>query len=306
LRYVVNLQVQKENKKTMKHILFIFAFFIAVGCSTKKNQQTNTITVSILPQKYFVEQIAGEQFPINVMLPPGASPADYEPSPQQVEKMSNSLIYFYVGHLGFEKSWMKRFRKTAPDVEYISCSKRIDLLRSDSNHIHEGDHEHGTDPHIWTSPENVKTISRTIYSSLKEKYPEKAGTFKTNLDNFISKIDSLDYHIRTELEDTTSNTFMIFHPALGYYARDYHLEQLSIEFEGKSPSAAHMKKMIDLAGKKNINSVFVQNQFETSKAKAVANEINATVVSIDPLAENWLNEMYALTAKMKRALTINE
>ncbi|MCF8361729.1 MAG: zinc ABC transporter substrate-binding protein [Prolixibacteraceae bacterium] len=290
----------------MKHIFFILILFFTIGCSTQKTEERNTITVSILPQKYFVEQIAGNQFPVNVMLPPGASPADYEPSPQQVEKMSNSLVYFYVGHLGFEKSWMKRFRETAEDVEYVSSSKRIDLLRSDVNHVHDGDHEHGTDPHIWTSPENVKTISRTIYNTLIEKYPGKADSFKMNLDNFISKIDSLDYHIRTELEDTTSNTFMIFHPALGYYARDYHLEQLSIEFEGKSPSAAHMKKMIDMAGKKNINTIFVQSQFETAKANAVAKEIDANVVSIDPLAEDWLEEMYSLTAKMKKALTTDE
>ncbi len=290
----------------MKHIFFILILFFTIGCSTQKTEERNTITVSILPQKHFVEQIAGNQFPVNVMLPPGASPADYEPSPQQVEKMSNSLVYFYVGHLGFEKSWMKRFRETAEDVEYVSSSKRIDLLRSDVNHVHDGDHEHGTDPHIWTSPENVKTISRTIYNTLIEKYPGKADSFKMNLDNFISKIDSLDYHIRTELEDTTSNTFMIFHPALGYYARDYHLEQLSIEFEGKSPSAAHMKKMIDMAGKKNINTVFVQSQFETAKANAVAKEIDANVVSIDPLAEDWLEEMYSLTAKMKKALTTDE
>ncbi len=297
---------ERKTNIIMKHIFFILIFFLAIGCSTQKTEERNTITVSILPQKYFVEQIAGNQFPVNVMLPPGASPADYEPSPQQVEKMSNSLIYFYVGHLGFEKSWMKRFREITEDVAYISSSKRIDLLRSDVNHINEGDHEHGTDPHIWTSPENVKTISRTIYKTLKEKYPEKADSFKINLDQFISKIDSLDYHIRTELADTTSNTFMIFHPALGYYARDYHLEQLSIEYEGKSPSAAHMKTMIDLAGKKNINTVFVQNQFETSKANAVAKEIGANVVSIDPLAEDWLEEMYSLTAKMKKALTTDE
>ncbi|HKK81184.1 MAG TPA: zinc ABC transporter substrate-binding protein [Prolixibacteraceae bacterium] len=290
----------------MKHIFFIFILFLAAGCTTQNTRERNTITVSILPQKYIVEQIAGNQFPVNVMLPPGASPADYEPSPQQVENMSNSFIYFYVGHLGFEKSWMKRFREAAEDVDYISSSKRIDLLRSDVNHVHEGDHEHGTDPHIWTSPENVKTISRTIYETLKQKYPEKADTFKINLDYFISRIDSLDYHIRTELADTTSNSFMIFHPALGYYARDYHLDQLSIEYEGKSPSPAHMKKMIDIAAKKNINTVFVQNQFETSKARAVAKEINANVESIDPLAENWLQEMYSLTAKMKKALTTHE
>ncbi|MDA3880216.1 MAG: zinc ABC transporter substrate-binding protein [Prolixibacteraceae bacterium] len=289
----------------MKHILFILVLFIAFGCSTHK-KESEVITVSILPQKYFVEQIAGDLFPINVMLPPGASPADYEPTPLQIQEMSNSDFYFYVGHLGFEKSWMKRFRETAENVEYIACSKQIDLLRSDIGHKHDGhDHENGTDPHIWTSPENVKTISRTITTALSKSYPENAEVFNAKLEKFIAKIDSLDYYIRTEFADSTSSTFMIFHPALGYYARDYHLEQLSIEFEGKSPSPAHMKKMVDTANAKNINTVFVQSQFETSKAKAVAKEIGAQVVSIDPLAENWLDEMYALTAKMKKALTTN-
>lgn len=287
----------------MKNILYIIIAFIALSCSTAK-KESNVITVSILPQKYFVEQIAGDLYPVNVMLPPGASPADYEPTPQQIQEMSNSMFYFYVGHLGFEKSWMKRFRETTENVEYISCSKRIDLLRSDVGHKHdEHEQEHGTDPHIWTSPENAKTISRTISDALSEKYPENATLFNNNLENFIARIDSLDFHIRNEFADTTNNTFMIFHPALSYYARDYHLEQLSIEFEGKSPSPAHMKKMVDSANANNIKMVFVQSQFETSKAKAVAKEIGAEVVSIDPLAENWLDEMYALTAKMKKALT---
>lgn len=289
-----------------KLIIVLFAIFGLFACKSnqKANKDKHLITVSIPPQKYFIEQIVGDQFPVNVMLAPGASPADYEPTAKQVQDLNNSGIYFYVGHLGFEKSWMKKFSETAKDVEYISCSKQIDLLRSDViEHVHEdGSHHHGTDPHIWTSPENVKTISRTMCTALIEKYPEKAAEFEANLHTFISRIDQLDNSIRSVLTDSISNSFMIFHPALGYYARDYHLKQYAIEFEGKSPSPAHMKKMIDIARDKSISTIFVQTQFETTKAEAVAREINAEVVTIDPLAENWLAEMYALTKKMEKAL----
>lgn len=288
-----------------KLFIITLALVTLFACKpTKKVEEKNTITVSILPQKYIVEQIAGDAFPINVMLPPGASPADYEPTVKQIQDLNNSGIYFFIGHLGFEKSWMTKFSETAKDVNYVSCSKKIDLLRGDiieSGH-EEGEHQHGTDPHIWTSPENVKTISRTICETLSAHYPDKAAEFEANLHTFISRVDMLDNSIRTVITDSLSNAFMIFHPALGYYARDYHLEQFAIEFEGKSPSPAHMKRMIDLANEKNIKTIFVQTQFETSKAEAVAQEIGAEVVTIDPLAENWLAEMYSLTKKMEKAL----
>ncbi|MDA3930818.1 MAG: zinc ABC transporter substrate-binding protein [Prolixibacteraceae bacterium] len=287
------------------YILFILLFAITACTNKPKQNNSDTITVSILPQKFFVEQIAGTQFPINVMLPPGASPADYEPTPKQVQDLSNSGIYFFVGHLGFEKSWMVKFSKTAKEVNYISCSDKIDLLRNNIVvHDHEDlEHRHGTDPHIWTSPENVKTISRTICNTLSERYPEKATEFENNLHTFTARIDLLDNSIRNSLVDSTSHSFMIFHPALGYFARDYHLEQHAIEFDGKSPSPTHLKRMIDLAKEQNISTIFVQSQFETSKAEAVAKEIDAEVISIDPLAENWLAEMYALTKKMQKALS---
>jgi zinc transport system substrate-binding protein len=292
----------------MKKYFYIFAFItlLFTQCnSSNKTANNESITVSILPQKYFVEQIIGNAIPINVMLPPGASPADYEPTPKQIKDLSSSSIYFFIGHLGFEKSWMKKFSQTANTVNYISCSKGLDLLRGDAEHeeLHHEKDQHGTDPHIWTSPENVKIISRTICTTLVEKYPSKAKEFESNLARFIAKIDTLDNTIRTTLTDSTNNAFMIFHPALGYFARDYHLEQYAIEFEGKSPSPAHMKAMIDLARRKKISTIFVQSQFETSKAEAVAKEINAQVVSIDPLSEDWLTEMHLLNHKMKKALS---
>jgi zinc transport system substrate-binding protein len=293
----------------MRKILYfaILVLFIASCTGTKSNKDKNVITVTILPQKYFVEQIAGNTFPINVILPPGASPEHYEPTPKQLRDLSQSFIYFYVGHLGFEKPWMKKFYDNAPGVDYISCSKGIDLLEGGHEHCSADDqdhvHRHGTDPHIWTSPENVKTMSRTIFTELKNRFPDKENEFKANLDLFISRIDSLDFYIRATLSDSIRRDFMIFHPSLGYYANDYHLNQHSIEYEGKSPGAAHIRKMVDLAHERNIKTIFIQTQFESEKAEAIAREINAEMVVVDPLAEDWLAEMYSITEKLNKSLS---
>jgi zinc transport system substrate-binding protein len=293
-----------------KFTLIIFALVALNAYAAEKKKvaagKRPVISVSILPQKYFVEQIAGNFFDINVILPPGSSAEDYEPSPKQIMDVSSSTIFFYVGHLGFEKSWLNRMVEIAPKVSYISCSKGIDLLR-DGNEHDSGEpmpetNTQGTDPHIWTSPENVKIISHTICSQLSATYPNQKNNFENNLNVFISKIDTLDNFIRQMFSDSIKNSFMIFHPALAYFARDYHLIQHSIEYDGKSPSTAHMKKMVDIARSEKLNTVFIQSQFETAKAEAIAKEIGASIVPIDNLAENWLAEMYSLAKKMKIAL----
>jgi zinc transport system substrate-binding protein len=290
-------------------ILVLFSLnAFATGNKSVDEGKKPVISVSILPQKYFVEQIAGDFFKVNVILPPGSSPEDYEPTPKQIMDISNSKIFFYVGHLGFEKSWVNKFSEVAPSVHYISCSKKIDLLRDgcehDSGEPGPDSQVQGTDPHIWTSPENVKIISRTICSQLSASYPDQKVNFEKNLKVFISKIDTLDNHIRHILNDSLKTSFMIFHPALGYFARDYHLIQHSIEFDGKSPSTSHMKQMVDIAKSEKINTIFIQTQFETAKAETIAKEIGAKIVPIDNLAENWLAEMYSLTDKMKIALSL--
>lgn len=296
-----------------KEVFMLLALFMMSACAMgnkKSNESAKpVITVTISPQKFFIEQIAGDFFDINVILPPGSSPEDYEPSPKLVEKVVSSQFYFYIGHLGFEKTWMKKLSETIEGVKFVSSSKGIDLLRGDCDHKHDHSHhshEVGTDPHIWTSPENVKTISRTIFTELSATYPAQQTIFENNLNRFIAQIDTLDNHIRHLFNDSLNNAFMIYHPALGYFARDYHLTQYSIEFEGKSPSTAHMKRMVDTARKENISTIFIQSQFETAKAEAIAKEINAKIVSIDPLAENWLDEMNSLAEKMKQALVVKK
>lgn len=291
-----------------KIYLLIFVAIIIVSCCNTGNKTADKplVTVTIPPQKFFIEKIAKDYIDVNVIVPPGISPEEYEPSPQHVQKLSNSDIYFFIGHLGFEKNWLSRFDESAPDVDFVSCSKGIDLMRGYDQHCTDDGEEHhhaGTDPHIWTSPENVKTISRNIAKTLQKHYPDKADEFETNLKSFIQEINALDNSIRAMFADSVNHSFMIFHPSLGYFSRDYHLTQLSVEFEGKSPSAAHMKKMIDAARQNNIKSIFVQSQFEVSKAEAIAHEIGANVVSVDPLAENWLAEMDSIAIKIKNSIT---
>jgi zinc transport system substrate-binding protein len=283
------------------------ALLLLVACQPRQaNQQADgkpVVTVSILPQKFFIEKIAGDYFNVNVLVPPGADPHDYEPTPRQMSQLARSEVYFYVGHMDFELSWLEKMASSAPKVSMVSNSNGIELLdgegRHDGEHQH---HQHAVDPHIWTSPWNVKIISRGIFEALSARHPEQKALFEPNLNRIISEIDSLDKYLRQKIDGAVRNTFMIYHPALAYFAADYHLEQYTVELEGKSPSPAQMKRIIDFARAENIRTIFIQSQFETARAEAIAREIEAKVEAIDPLAYNWLEEMYSLGDKLQKAL----
>lgn len=275
-----------------------------------KQQQGNSktgqpvTTVSVLPQKYILEKIAGDFLSVNVMVPPGASPTDYEPTPKQMVALSNSDLYFYIGHLGFEEAWLDRLAQNAPNTNFVSCSNNLKLEKDSCDHNHEG-HHHEIDPHIWMSPVMVKQIVIDITNLLVKTYPEKVSDFNANAQQFIAEIDSLHLVLKNTFADQSHRSFMVFHPALGYFAHDYNLQQHSIEYEGKSPSTTHLRKMIDLVNSEKITTIFIQSQFETDKAKSVAEETNTKIISINPLDENWMGMMNDIKVKMNEALSSN-
>ncbi len=258
------------------------------------------ITVSVLPQKYFVETIAGSKVKVNVMIPPGASHSSYEPTARQMNLLVNSQAYFQIGHLDFELSWMPRFTGTNSSMKIFDLSEGIDLIKGshdhhqDSEESHDELNENGIDPHTWMSPRNVKIIAFNILNALKSLYPSDSTVFLLNHNSFISEVDSIESLFGSISDKLAGHSFIIYHPALAYLARDYGMEQIVLEFDGKEPHPAHIKAIIDLAKEKNIHSVFVQKQFSIDNSRSLANEINAEIIPVDPMDPEWKEQMIKL------------
>jgi len=293
-----------------KFLIIISLLSVLVNCGHKQEISKKTVTVSVLPQRYFLQQIAGDFVQVNVMIPPGHSPATYAPTPGQMKELSRSLIYFRTGHIAFEKAWMGRIADANPQLKIMDTSVGLKLIslagHSHGEDHHEGHsnekHEEGIDPHTWLSPSAVKIQARRMKEGLTRLFPEQEEMFEHNYNRFIGEIDGLDKEIRDILRENQGAAFMVFHPAFGYFAAEYGLEQLAIQIEGKHPSPGDMKKVIKQAREKSIKIIFVQNQFDTNSAKAVAGEIDGKVVSLDPLAEDWPGNLKKMALALKEGL----
>lgn len=280
--------------------------------SPKTQAEAIEVTVSILPQKYFVERIGGETVDVNVMVEPGASPATYEPKPQQMKALSDAAAYMAIG-VPFEQAWMPRIKSANKNMEIVDLTQGIERQPMVAHH-HDGesDHDHGhenteekanLDPHIWLSPELVKKQAETIYTALVEFNPEQEAYYQENRDQLLSDINQLDQTIEQTLTDLETRTFMVFHPSWGYFAEDYNLEMIPVEVGGSEPSASEMSKFIKQAKEEQISVIFVQPQFGVSSVKPIAQSVDAEVLEIDPLAENWLENMQSVATTFNEALS---
>jgi len=278
----------------------LLTIFLASCAQKKQAAEKPIISVSILPQKYFAEKIIGHNYHINVLVPPGASPASYEPTPKQMIELSNSSVYFKIGYIGFELNWINSMEADFPEVKFIDTSEGIEFAENIEEH---GDHSHHRiEPHIWMSPKNVKVISANILKSILKLDPDNADLYNRNYNVFIREIDSVNQIIENKLKNIGSKSFIIYHPALTYYAKDYGLNQYALEIDGKEPSAKQMQELINLAREQNIKIIFVQKQFNQGEAKTLEKEINGKVVSIDPLDYNWNTQILRITDKLGEAL----
>ena len=213
----------------MKRLLPILTLFICFACgNTAQKSEKAIITVTLEPLRYFTEAIAGENYQVVSMVPKGSSPESYDPTPQQLVNLSKSQAYFRIGHIGFEQAWMKKLEANCPNMKIYDTSKGIDLIR-DKGHWH-GDHFHegGVEPHIWNSTQNALIIADNIYQALCELDSTHQADYKNRLDRLKQSIQQTDAETRKLLENADS-TFLIYHPALSYFARDYGLKQISIE-----------------------------------------------------------------------------
>jgi len=287
----------------MKNILSILILLpVLFSCQTSTKKPTEKIVfASILPLQYFTDQITGKSYTCEVMVPPGVGPETYNPTPRQMAEMSKAGAYFANGFLGFEEAYLDKFQSINPSLTFINTSTGVDLIHAEDHNHGDMQHEKGVDPHTWSSPEGAKIIAKNIFDGMVKIDPKNKEKFQANLDKLISKIDSVDSAVKSILTNIPSRTFMVFHPALGYFARQYGLEQLSIEFEGKVPTPRHVQNIVLQAKAQKISYIMIQKEFDIENAEIISNETGSKIIQIDPLAYDWPNEMLSLARKMAAA-----
>jgi zinc transport system substrate-binding protein len=252
------------------------------------------VVVTIVPQDDFVQNVGGEKVDVTVMVPPGADPHTYELTPSQMVKVSKAKMYAKVGSgVEFELVWMDKIIEQNKAMLVVDCSKGIQMMEMEEHHHDEdeGEHHQGEDPHIWLSPQNAKLMVGNICSGLIQVDPQNEAYYIRNRDEYLAKLDALDKDIQEGLSGLRNRRFIVFHPAWGYFSRDYDLEQIPIEIGGKEPSAKDIANLIQKAEEQNIKIIFASPEFNPRSAEVIAKEIGGRVVFIDPLAKDYINNM---------------
>ncbi len=265
------------------------------GTAVEQGQsETLSVFVSIPPQAQFVERVGGQHVSVHVLVPPGASPATYEPAPSQIAALDDADLYFRIG-VPFEEALIPRIRASMPDLKIVDLREGIELRE-----IEGGEGGRGTkDPHIWLDPMLVVTQAETIANALTQADPDHASVYSENLAAFKADLRELDEEIARTLRPLRGTQILVFHPAYGYFADRYGLEQVPIEFQGREPSPRRLEEIIAFAREREISAIFVQQQFSTRSAEAIAREIGASVVTLDPLARDWFGSMRQMAERLR-------
>ena len=271
--------------KLARYVVLMVTAGTLFSCSSAKNDNANKITVSIEPLRYLTEQIVGDRFEVVTMVPKGSSPETYEPTARQMADLSESILYIKVGELGFERTWMPRLTSNAPHITVVNSSEGI------TSHI-------GDDPHSWMSARNAIIMAHNIYEAVKRIDVKDSVFFRQRLDSLCSVIHATDKYIRQTTAQAQCKSFIIYHPALTYFASDYGLEQLALEEHGREPSAAELEQIISTARAKGVKTMFIQREFANRNVDIITNTIGARKVEINPLGYDWNKEMRRIAAEM--------
>lgn len=268
----------------MERLLHLSYIAIALLCllSCRHQQQDNRtiITVSIEPLRYVVEAVAGDKYQVKTLMPQGVSPETYEPTPRQMVALGESQFVFRMGSLGFEQTQLPRMMNSLPNVSLVDAAQGIPLI--ESSHHHEGESESG-DPHVWLSPQNLIVMANNVANTLSQYDKSNAAYYRRRTQRFEQQMKALDQELSQSLQGLKCRTFLIYHPALGYLAHQYGLQQLAVEHDGKEPSAAYMQQLISQCKKESVRVVFISKEHNGRSAERIAHELGAHVVTINPL-----------------------
>lgn len=281
-------------------MLILVPVIVTTSCRQEEGISPNIrVAVTVLPQTEFVESVGGERVHITVMVPPGANLHAYEPTPSQMTRLTKAEMYVKVGSgVEFELTWMDKLANLNKDMLIVDSSRGIQLPETAVGQEGEESGHSAMDPHIWMSPLNVKIMVQNIYEGLVQVDPENKAYYEQNRNAYIKKLTELDRDIRNSLAGITNRTFMVYHPAFGYFAREYNLTMLPIEVEGKEPTAAGLIRLIEQAREHKIKVIFTSPQFNPESAEVIADALDGRIVFIDPLARDYVVNMRNLLSEL--------
>ena len=296
--------------KISKYLItcFIFLLFL-ISCQNQKKSDTveNTadldqkphISVSIPPLKWITEKIAGSDFTVTSVVSSNISPELFDPSVKTIQELEESDLYFSFDLFAFEHKLEDAVSN--PGKIYNVLENNSYLLKEDQE-AHTGDgHNHGDyDPHVWFSMDIDSSIAENIKNVLSEKYPEKKDIFEKNYSDFISEINTFNTELKNTLSDKKSKIFVIYHPALTYFAKEHNLTQVSVEQEGKEPTAQYLKNVINEIKKNNVKVLLVQPQFPKSSVDLISKEVpGIKIIEFNPLEENIFDNLKKFTDSLE-------
>jgi len=308
----------KKMKKLSITIITFLLLLILVNPSVGAAEAT--IAVTIVPQIEMLEAIAGERVEVVEMIPKGFSPANYSPSPSEMRAFSEASIYFSIGVPADIQNILPRAEERS-DLEVVKLFERIEAKyphryfgeedadeqhHDNEDHQEEADHGHshagGRDPHIWLSPARASYMVEIMRDELIELLPEYEVEFKENADQYLEKLAAVDQKNRELLSSYKEEAILVYHPSFGYFTEHYGLKMLSIEKDGKEPGPQHLQQIIENAKEQGIQNVFYQAEIDSTKTRAVAEELNGEIVKLNPLAENYLENLEKMAAEMAAEL----
>lgn len=272
---------------------FIVALLLLAPLAVRGDERPLRVLVSVLPLQLPVERVGGAAVRVDVLVGAGQNPHNYEPSPRQMAALADTDLFLGIG-VPFEQAWLPRVTAANPQLRVLDGRAGMSLRRSEDDHGHDEGHGHrhaALDPHVWTDPQRVRVLVARLAAVLSDLRPAQAAAFAANAARLDADLAALDLRLQRRLACIEDRRFLVFHPAWGYFAERYGLEQVAIEFEGKEPGARALAAVIDAARAQGMRRVLVQPQFSRHSAAAVAAALQGEVVVADPLAPDLLQNL---------------
>jgi len=300
------------NNLRLFFIVIIFSFAIFLGaCKANNNGDENNkpiITVSLIPQEWFVTRIAGDKVNISTLLSTGQNPHNYELSPRQIAELASSKAWILSG-TEFEISLEPKIRNMYPKLSIVNGVQGV-KFRTLENHSDDDDdgeydrhHISNIDRHMWLGLAPAKIMATHIKNTLINIDSANTQFYQENYEKLIDEIEKDFTILKEELAPLKGKTVFVYHPSFGYFLDEFGIIQSAIETGGKEPGPQTLASIIDHAKEENAVAIFVQAQFPIESARTIAQAINAEVVLLDPLSRNWLENIHIMGNALKKALT---